>query len=77
MLSNQHNAQHTAAVHYKHLRPSLRLLKFKPFSYLHICVPFKGYCRYIGFVVNWHVAIQISVEVSLSLKLLFYWREFY
>jgi len=26
--------------------------------------------------VNWLVSIQISLEVSLSLKLLFYWREF-
>jgi len=28
----------------------------------------------LDFVVNWHVSIQISVEVSLSLKLLVYWR---
>jgi len=26
--------------------------------------------------VNWHVSIQISLEVSLSLKDLVYWREF-
>jgi len=26
--------------------------------------------------VNWHVSIQISLEVSLSLKLLVYWKEF-
>jgi len=25
--------------------------------------------------VNWHVSIQISLEISLSLKLLVYWRE--
>jgi len=35
MLYNQQNAQHTAAVHYKHLRPAMYLLvSFKPFSYL-------------------------------------------
>jgi len=26
--------------------------------------------------VNWHVSIQILLEVYLSLNLLFYWREF-
>jgi len=26
--------------------------------------------------MNWHVSIEISREVSLSLKLLVYWREF-
>jgi len=30
----------------------------------------------LDFIVNWHVSIQISLEVSLSLKLLVYWREF-
>jgi len=32
MLNNQQNAQHTAAVHYKNLRPAL--VNFKLFSYL-------------------------------------------
>jgi len=27
-------------------------------------------------MVNGHVSIQISLEVSLSLKLLVYWKEF-
>jgi len=30
----------------------------------------------LDFIVDWHVSIQISVDVSLSLKLLVYWREF-
>jgi len=35
MLSNQHNAQHTASVRYKHLHPALLLfVMFKLFSYL-------------------------------------------
>jgi len=35
VFNNQQNAQHTAAVHYKHLRPALQLLvTFKLFSYL-------------------------------------------
>ena len=29
----------------------------------------------LDFIVNWHVSIQISLEVSLSLKLLVYWKE--
>jgi len=34
-FNNQQYAQHTAAVHYKHLRPALQLLvNFKRFSYL-------------------------------------------
>jgi len=34
-FNNQQNAQHTAAMHYKHLRPALQLLvNFKLFSYL-------------------------------------------
>jgi len=33
-FNNQQNARHTAAVHYKHLRPALQLLvNFKLFSY--------------------------------------------
>jgi len=30
----------------------------------------------LDIIVNWHDSIQISLEVSLSLKLLVYWREF-
>jgi len=30
----------------------------------------------MNFIVNWHASIQISLDVSLSLKLLVYWREF-
>ena len=30
----------------------------------------------LDFIVNWHASIKISLEVSLSLKLLVYWREF-
>jgi len=30
----------------------------------------------LNFIVNWHVSIQISLGVSLSLKLLLYWKEF-
>jgi len=34
-FSNQQNAQHTAALHYNHLRPALQLLaNFKLFSHL-------------------------------------------
>jgi len=34
MFNNQQNAQHTFAVHYKHLRPALQfLVDFKRFSY--------------------------------------------
>jgi len=34
-FNNQQNAQHTATVHYKHLRPTLQLVvNFKLFSYL-------------------------------------------
>ena len=29
----------------------------------------------LDFIVNWHVSIQISLEVSLSLKLLVYGKE--
>jgi len=28
------------------------------------------------FLVNWHLSIQISLEVSLSLKVVVYWRVF-
>jgi len=31
----------------------------------------------LDFTVNWHDSIQISLEVSLSLKPLAYLREFY
>jgi len=31
----------------------------------------------LDFTVNWHDSIQISLDVSLSLKLLVYWSEFY
>jgi len=31
----------------------------------------------LDFIVNWHVAIEISLEVSLSLKLLLQWKYFY
>jgi len=30
----------------------------------------------LDLIVNWHISIQISLDVSLSLKLLLYWREF-
>jgi len=30
----------------------------------------------LDFIVNWHVSIQISFEVSLCFKLLVYWRVF-
>jgi len=57
-------------VHYKHLRPTLQLpLNFKRFSYL-------THTRNIGglllldFIENWRVSIKISLDVSLSLKLL-------
>jgi len=67
-------------VHYKHLRPSVQLPHFKLFSYLtHM---FSQHSRdtvirlALDFIVNWHVPIQILLEVSLSLKLLVYWKEF-
>jgi len=44
-FNNQQNAQHTAAVHYKHLHPALQLLVTLNFSViiLHICTTFEGY----------------------------------
>jgi len=45
---------------------------------LDICARFEG-CTVVrlDYIVSWHDSIQISLEVSLSLKLLAYWREFY
>jgi len=74
-INNQQNAQHTIAVHYKHLRPALQLLvNFKLF-----CYHLTQYAQHSGAtavrldcIVNWHVSNQITFEVSFSLKLLVY-----
>jgi len=78
---NQQNARHTAVVHYtrKHLRYALQLLfNFKTFqlSYTYAQHSRAAVVR-LDFIVNWHVYIQTSLEVSLCLKLLVYWRDFY
>jgi len=71
-FNNQQNAQHTFAVHYKHLRPAVQLLvnfKLQLLSYTYVqhsrVTTVKLDC-----IVNWHVSNQISFEVSFSLKLL-------
>ena len=77
-FTNQQNAQHTAAVHYKHLRPALQLLvNLQRFSYLtHNVRHSRATVVRLNFIVNWHVSIHISLEVSLSLQPLVYWRQF-
>jgi len=54
-------------------------LNFKLFSYLTHMRDIRGLLWLLvrlDFIVNWHVYIQISLEVSLSLKILVYWRVF-
>jgi len=65
-------------VHYKHLRPTLQLpLNFKLFSYLtHMRNISRATIIKLDFIVNWRVSVVISLEVSLSLKLLVSWKEF-
>ena len=69
-ITNVH--KHTFAVHYKHLRPAL-------FNFLVSCTCAQhSRATIVRFdvVLNWLVSIQISLEVSFSLKVLVYWRVF-
>ena len=76
-FNSQENAQHTAAVHCKHLRPALSAVLILNFF---LSYTYAQHSRTtvvsLDFIVNWHVSIRISLEVSLSLKLLFYCSVF-
>jgi len=78
-FSNQQIALFTATVHYN---ISTCVLQCNYLFILNFLVS-DTYAQHsratvvrLYFIVNWHVSIQISLEISVSWKLLDYWREF-